>query len=288
MFRFTIKSRLVLAVAFVVGAALSMALSAATLSVVDASGETTTLEIQSGNSVSLASAANGNLTLTLGGYYATVSSSASGGDSGSGSTDSGSSGSGSTDSGSSGSGSTDSGSSGSGSTDSSTYCAGNDDDLADCKATQNFDPWMTGAGEVPIWIRNKLTEVFAFTLPARSDATNVRYGYLQMTTPEGERNPYAEDVFHAWFSTTPNGAVLSGTKCEFFGRYARADFYWTQDPSLANQVCYLGAEERVLYLNFETRCYEDLYRGSGTCTADSKLKSGSTYQFDVSRRLKEY
>jgi hypothetical protein len=278
MFRFTIKSRLVLAVAFVVGAALSMALSAATLSVVDASGETTTLEIQSGNSVSLASAANGNLTLTLGGYYATVSSSASGGDSGSGSTDSGSSGSGSTDS----------GSSGSGSTDSSTYCAGNDDDLADCKATQNFDPWMTGAGEVPIWIRNKLTEVFAFTLPARSDATNVRYGYLQMTTPEGERNPYAEDVFHAWFSTTPNGAVLSGTKCEFFGRYARADFYWTQDPSLAGQVCYLGAEERVLYVNFETRCYEATYRGSGTCTADNKLKSSSTYQFDVSRRLKEY
>ena len=315
---FAFNSRFALAAAIVYGAALSMALSAATLSVRDESGDTTTLEIQNGNSVSLSVAANGNLTLILDGYYATVSDSASSGNSGSGSTDSGSSGSGSTDSGnsgsgdsdsggsgsggtdsgssgsggtdsgSSGSGSTDSGSSGSGSTDSSTYCAGNDDDLADCKATQNFDPWMTGAGEVPIWIRNKLTEVFAFTLPARSDATNVRYGYLQMTTPEGERNPYAEDVFHAWFSTTPNGAVLSGTKCEFFGRYARGDFYWTQDPSLANQVCYLGAEERVLYLNFETRCYEDLYRGSGTCTADSKLKSGSTYQFDVSRRLKEY
>ena len=275
---FAFNSRFALAAAIVYGAALSMALSAATLSVRDESGDTTTLEIQNGNSVSLSVAANGNLTLILDGYYATVSDSASSGNSGSGSTDSGSSGSGSTDS----------GSSGSGSTDSSTYCAGNDDDLADCKATQNFDPWMTGAGEVPIWIRNKLTEVFAFTLPARSDATNVRYGYLQMTTPEGERNPYAEDVFHAWFSTTPNGAVLSGTKCEFFGRYARGDFYWTQDPSLANQVCYLGAEERVLYLNFETRCYEDLYRGSGTCTADSKLKSGSTYQFDVSRRLKEY
>ena len=309
MSRFTRQSRFALAAAVVFGAALSMALSAATLSVIDASGDTTSLEIQSDNSVSLSAAANGNLTLTLGGYYATVSdsngnsgsgstgsgTSGSGstgsGSSGSGSTGSGSSGSGSTDSGSSGSGSTDSGSSGSGgsgsgSTDSSTYCAGNDDDLADCKASQNFDPWVAGTGETPIWIRKGLTEVFPFTLPARSENPTVKYGYLQMTSPERERDPATDDVFHAWFSETPNGAPISGNRCDIYLRQARDSFYWTQDSRYAKQVCYLGEAGRVLYVNFETRCVVGAYTGSGSCTADSKLKSNATYQFDVSRRLK--
>ena len=309
MSRFTRQSRFALAAAVVFGAALSMALSAATLSVIDASGDTTSLEIQSDNSVSLSAAANGNLTLTLGGYYATVSdsngnsgsgstgsgSSGSGstgsGSSGSGSTGSGSSGSGSTDSGSSGSGSTDSGSSGSGgsgsgSTDSSTYCAGNDDDLADCKASQNFDPWVAGTGETPIWIRKGLTEVFPFTLPARSENPTIKYGYLQMTSPERERDPATDDVFHAWFSETPNGAPISGNRCDIYLRQARDSFYWTQDSRYAKQVCYLGEAGRVLYVNFETRCFVGAYTGSGSCTADSKLKSNATYQFDVSRRLK--
>lgn len=304
-------------------AGVSTVLTAATLSVIDATGQTTTLEIQSGNSVSLSAAADGDLTLTLGGYYATVSDSASSGtsgsgSSGSGSTDSGSSGSGSTDSGSSGSGSTDSGGSGSGSTDSgssgsgdgdsgdagsytptpttdggssgstdsSTYCAGNDDDLSDCKASQNFDPWIAGTGETPVWIRNGLTEVFPFTLPARSENPTVKYGYLQLTSPERERDPADEDVFHVWFSETPNGAPISGTKCEWYGRQARDNFYWTQNPQYEVQICYLGDAERVLYVNFETRCYVGAYFGEGTCTADNKLKSTATYQFDVSRRVK--
>ena len=307
MSRFSEAPRIASRTALLLGTALagvSTVLTAATLTVVDATGQTATLEIQSGNSVSLSSASNGNLTLTLGGYYATVSDSASSGtsgsgSSGSGSTDSGSSGSGSTDSGSSGSGSTDSGSSGSGSTDSgssgsgssgttdsSSYCAGNDDDLADCNASQNFDPWIAGTGEVPVWIRNGLTEVFPFTLPARSENPTLQYGYLQMTTPERARDPYKEDVFHVWFSETPNGAPISGTKCEYYGRQARKEFYWTQKPQYANQVCYLGDAERVLYLNFETRCLVGVYAGTGTCTADTKLKSTATYQFDVSRRVK--
>jgi hypothetical protein len=317
MSRFSEAPRIASRTALLLGtvlAGVSTVLTAATLSVIDATGQTTTLEIQSGNSVSLSAAADGDLTLSLGGYYATVSDSASSGtsgsgssgsgstdsgSSGSGSTDSGSSGSGSTDSGSSGSGSTDSGSSGSGSTDSgssgsgssgttdsSSYCAGNDDDLADCKASQNFDPWIAGTGETPVWIRNGLTEVFPFTLPARSENPTLQYGYLQMTTPERARDPYKEDVFHVWFSETPNGAPISGTKCEYYGRQARKEFYWTQKAQYANQVCYLGDAERVLYLNFETRCLVGVYAGSGACTADNKLKSTSTYQFDVSRRVK--
>ena len=326
MSRFSKAPRIVSRTALLFGtvlAGVSTVLTAATLTVVDATGQTATLEIQSGNSVSLSAASNGNLTLTLGGYYATVSDSASSGTSGSGSsssgsTDSGSSGSGSTDSGNSGSGDSDSGGSGSGgtdsgssgsggtasgssgsggsdpgefspnpgSTDSSTYCAGNDGDLSDCKASQNFDPWVAGTGETPVWIRKGLTEVFPFTLPARSDYPSVKYGYLQMTSPERERDPAKEDVFHAWFSETPNGAPLGGAKCEIYLRQARDNFYWTQDPRYAKAACYLGDTERVLYVNFETRCYVGAYTGSGTCTADNKLKSLATYQFDVARRLK--
>jgi hypothetical protein len=107
-----------------------------------------------------------------------------------------------------------------------------------------------------------------------------------MTSPERERDPATEDVFHAWFSETPNGAPISGNKCDIYLRQARDSFFWTQDSSYANQVCYLGEAGRVLYVNFETRCFVGEYRGSGSCTADSKLKSTATYQFDVSRRLK--
>ena len=166
------------------------------------------------------------------------------------------------------------------------YCAGYDPTLADCTADQNFDPWIAGTGENPYFIRNRLTEVFPFTLPARSEALSTRYGYLQLTTGERKRDAVSEDIFHMWFSETPNGPVLKGTKCEWYGTQAKTYFYWTQDSKLANQMCDLGQSSRLLYVNFETRCYEDLY--SGTCNADNLRKSSAKYQFDVSRRLRSY
>jgi len=128
--------------------------------------------------------------------------------------------------------------------------------------------------------------VFPFTLPARSEALETRYGYLQLTTGERNRNAATEDIFHMWFSETPHGPVLEGKKCEWYGTQAKTYFYWTQDSSLAEEVCDLGTASRILYVNFETRCYEPLY--SGTCSDDNKRKSSAKYQFDVSRRIKGY
>ena len=51
-------------------------------------------------------------------------------------------------------------------------------------------------------------------------------------------------------------------------------------------MCFLGTESRVLYVNFETRCYEPLYTGS--CSDTNKRKSSAKYQFDVARRIKYY
>jgi hypothetical protein len=150
-----------------------------------------------------------------------------------------------------------------------------------------FDPWIASTGEVPIWIRDKKTEVFAFTLPARSDAEDVRFGYLQLTTPERSRDPVTEDIFHMWWSETPNGAPLSGDMCEIWDAQARINMVpWSQDPTLASGSCYLGAESRVLYLNFETRCYSGRYKG--TCDSDNLRKSRAVYQFDVARYVRGY
>ena len=180
----------------------------------------------------------------------------------------------------------DGGSTGGDQTDSTNYCAGNDENFADCKAEQNFDPWIASTGEKPYWIRNRLTEVFPFTLPSREDAASIRYGYLHLTTGERKRETASEDIFHVWFSETPNGPVLEGNSCEWYGAQAKTSFYWTQDSALGREMCDLGTESRVMYLNFETRCYAKYYRG--TCDDDNRRKSSAKYQFDVSRRLRSY
>ena len=247
--------------------------SAATVTISDDSGKTGPLELQSGDYVRLTAMSNGNLYLDMKGFSVTVSDGSDGTDTGSGGTDTGSGG-------------TDTGIGSGSEVPTEGYCAGYDPTLADCTADQNFDPWIAGTGENPYFIRNRLTEVFPFTLPARSEALSTRYGYLQLTTGERKRDAVSEDIFHMWFSETPNGPVLKGTKCEWYGTQAKTYFYWTQDSKLANQMCDLGQSSRLLYVNFETRCYEDLY--SGTCNADNLRKSSAKYQFDVSRRLRSY
>lgn len=299
-----------LSLLFLVSFLVSFGTSASTLTITDDNGEKAPLEIQSGDYVRVTTASDGDVFLVLKGFSVTVGNGSgtagntggtgsSGGDTGSSSGGTGSSGG---DTGSSGG---DSGSSGgdTGSTGGSTgssgssggsdvevptegYCAGFDPDLADCQEDQNFDPWIAGTGEVAYWIRNRLTEVFPFTLPARADAADTHYGYLQLTTGERKRNAANEDIFHMWFSETPNGPVLEGTNCEWYGTQAKTYFYWTQDESLKGDMCFLGEDSRLMYVNFETRCMEMFY--SGTCNADNLRKSSSKYQFDVSRRIRGY
>ena len=257
------------------GTCLATGLSAATLTVKDETGQVGQLEIQSDNSVALVSSSSGNLTLTLDGYYVTISENPVTDTDGA-------------DANADADANTDADATeDDGVLDTTGYCAGNDDDLADCRLDGVFDPWIVATGEVPIWIRDKKTEVFPFTLPARSDNKDVRYGYLQLTTPERSRDPVTEDIFHMWWSETPNGAPLSGEKCDIWDDQARINMVpWSQDPALAAHTCYLGAESRVLYLNFETRCFPVRYKG--TCDSDNLQKSKGVYQFDVARYLKGY
>lgn len=164
------------------------------------------------------------------------------------------------------------------------YCADNNPELCNCDPERTYDPWMTQGGEVNYWIRDKKTESYPFTVEYDEA---VWYGYLQMTSPEVARDKYTEDIFHAWFSETPNGPVLDGNEdCERYAIRAEIDFFWHQqedDPAL-DGACFIGKQERVLYLNYETRCVPDYYEG--LCDDQNKHKSDKTFQFDVARRLK--
>ncbi|MDG2459511.1 MAG: hypothetical protein P8M73_01390 [Luminiphilus sp.] len=266
-----------LPVLFVGGLFAALGASAATLTITDDNGEKTPLEIQSGDYVRVTTASDGDVFLVLKGFSVTLGDGAgsTAGDSGGTGGDSGGTGG-------------DSGGSGGTAGDVPTegYCADYDPSQADCQAEQNFDPWIAGTGEKPYWIRSGLTEVLPFTLPSRSEALDTRYGYLHLTTGERKRNTATEDIFHMWFSETPHGPVLEGTKCEWYGAQAKTQYYWTQDASLAREMCDLGTASRTLYVNFETRCYEPLY--GGTCSDTNKQKSAAKYQFDVSRRIKGY
>ena len=164
------------------------------------------------------------------------------------------------------------------------YCEFNDPELANCDPDRNYDPWIAGTGEVHYWIRDKKTEVFPFTT---DDHPSVWYGYLQLTSPEVARD-VTEDLFHIWFSETPNGPPIEGDDCDKYT--TRGDFYvyWTfkeEDP-LLDGVCVLGEYPRLMYVNFETRCHPDYFEG--LCDDDNKNKSDSDYQFDVSRRVSSY
>ena len=161
------------------------------------------------------------------------------------------------------------------------YCVGNDPELANCSTEQTFDPWIAAGGEIHYWIRDKKTEVFPFTVDYES---LVWYGYFQITSGETKREK-TEDVFHVWFSETPNGPPLEGNGCEWYTTRAQGMVYWVQgDVELGDQMCDIGTERRILYANFEPRCYPGTYEG--LCDDDNKQKSDRTYQFDVSRRYK--
>ena len=170
----------------------------------------------------------------------------------------------------------------------SDYCYGADYSLVDCDQSRNFDPWIASTGERPYWIRNRLTVAIPFTLPSRQDqsASRAKYGYFQITSSERRRDRSSEDIFRVWFSDEPNGAPIGGTKCEMWMERARGNLYWTQDKTLGNQVCFLGAEEKVMYANFETACYPPRY--SGDCSETNKQKSYRTFQFDVARYARGY
>ena len=317
LFAAAILNRLTL----IAGLLTAFGVSAATLTVTDDNGEKQPIEIQTGDYVRFTAASDGDLFLTLKGFTVSIDSadgssgssdessssddsssgddSSGGGDDSSSGDDDGASSDTEDSSNNNGSSSEDSAGSSDSEEDSSDsvanvdvptegYCAGFDPELADCDPATNFDPWIAGTGEVNYWIRSRLTEVFPFTLPERSDGTDaekVWYGLLQMTTGERRRRE-GEDVFHAWFSETPNGPVIKGTNCEWYTLQARGNLYWTQDEVWADSMCFLGTESKILYVNFETRCYPDTY--AGTCDDVNKRKSGRTYQFDVSRRFKLY
>ncbi len=166
----------------------------------------------------------------------------------------------------------------------------NDEELVNCYPDDtywHFDPWIEGTPEKALGIYTAKTTAIPFTLPSRADAADVAFGYLQMTTGEPVRSGSAADYFHVWVSTVPNGPKISD-ECEEYKDQADSYFYWTQDER-EKGVCYLGSESRVLYVNFETRCYPAVYPGGAdACNLMNKRKSSRRYLFDVARGYQRY
>ena len=160
------------------------------------------------------------------------------------------------------------------------YCAGSDRTLDTCAAEVNYDPWIASTGETHYWIRHRKTGVIPF-LPTYEAGVDV--GFLQITSGMATRDPQTEDIFHLWFSTTPNGPALEGTRCAWYTQQARGSVYWSWREEHADSVCILPKEPQVLYVNFETRCYAPRY--DGACDDVTKQKSDRTYQFDIARGL---
>jgi len=161
------------------------------------------------------------------------------------------------------------------------YCEDNVPELSNCDPDRHYDPWTSQVRQVSYWIRDQKTESFPFTVIYDPD---IWYGYIRMSSSEVLRDFNTEDVFHIWFSETPNGPLLNGSsKCEQYERSAEFDFFWYQheDDAALQQMCFIGTEERVLYLNYETRCSPGHYEG--LCDDLNKQKSVSPYQFDVAR-----
>ena len=248
LFLLTLERNVVRLLTLTASCALSAAVFAGTLTIKDDDG-TSTVTLQSTDYLVLQSYGNGNMQLTASGFTLSAGESNGGGD----------------------------GAGGSASSDS--YCSGADAALVTCDPKINFDPWIASTGERPYWIYNKKTKSFPFTTATAADSD---YGFLQVTTFERNRDKYTEDIFHLWFSETPNGPPIEGVKCEYYATQARLNLYWSQREQYKNQVCFLGTEKRVLYVNAETRCSPRHYQGK--CDDDNKQKSGESYNFDVSRR----
>ena len=161
----------------------------------------------------------------------------------------------------------------------------NDAELRTCDPDINFDPLYIGRPYEDAVITQRKTLSYPFTLPARSQAKGVAYGYLRFVSTEPARSGESDDYFHAWVSEVPNGPVLDGFEdCELYQEQADGYMYYTQDTS-QRRMCYLGTESRVLYMNFETRCLPGIF--PGVCDEMNKRKSNRTYRFRVSRGYKE-
>ena len=133
------------------------------------------------------------------------------------------------------------------------YCEGNDPELANCDPERSYDPWAAHGGEVHYWIRDAKTEVYPFTViyePA------IWYGYLHLTTGERVRDKYTEDIFMFGFLRHRMDLCWMVMKI-VSGMRPRRTFPFTGSRiigSSSRDICFIGTEERVLYLNYETRC----------------------------------
>jgi hypothetical protein len=157
-----------------------------------------------------------------------------------------------------------------------------------CDPAVNFDPWNGQGGEVNYWIRDNKVNSMPFTTV---NSSQIRAHYLQLTSGERKRDSYVEPVFRIWVSRTPGGPVLNNdTKgCEKYSTTARMYWYLAHgnDEAQEGNICDLGSTEgQLMYINAETRCYENHYQG--VCNETTPNKDGKTFQYDISKRYVTY
>ena len=166
------------------------------------------------------------------------------------------------------------------------YCQGVNTSLIECNPTENLDPWIASTGEKPYWVKDGKILAVPFTFYIDQGVRNY-YQFFQFTTAQSKRTPENQDIFHAWFSLTPGGPLLDNNpSCEWWTGQARGYMYMTPNSVIsdsAESMCLMDPKynNRVMYANFETRCYPPRYQG--VCDDSNKQNATTKYQFDVAR-----
>ena len=156
------------------------------------------------------------------------------------------------------------------------YCAGAPA-IVDCNPDRNLDPFWEFSADIPL----QTPAGGILSLPFTTRTSEVDGGQLSLTTIE---NVFVDDrSFRLWFSETPGGdPLVADTACQMFFRQARGGTYWTQNPTHTDNTafCHLGAEERVLYVNFDVCPINE----AGSCVGERE----GGYRFDLRRNYRAY
>jgi len=162
------------------------------------------------------------------------------------------------------------------------YCSEPDVDYTtvNCSPSNSLDNFYAFGGERVKRIPAYSVLAMPFTTGETAEDTDIS-GYFQITSGERYADPQNDPMFKVWFSATPGGTPISGTKCIRWARRAKLNHYWTHEVRYADQVCKLP-HDATLYYNAAVECLPSKY--AGYCDAEAPVRNSRTYIFDLAKR----
>lgn len=158
-----------------------------------------------------------------------------------------------------------------GGTPNSTYCEGVNTALVDCDPSVNHDSIYQSSGDYAL---DEPAGQKLLTVPFTVQASTTAYGAIRYVSNESSSGI----AFRTWVSVLPGGAALDGGVSCDITRYPNRPIYWTQNS--AQSGCFLGNEERILYMNYQTFKCGTNNAGDYVCNEEY---FSQTFDFDAAR-----